>query len=358
MTNEIGPWTSGRTASGCVVTQDAALMLAHCRRAGTSWVPLMTSQRPRVQEIRKMRRRVLEFTLMLVLLFVGPRAWADTSPQPADDEPSDVAVVWFDTLYDVVKSEATAFPEASRIYGISAVAIYEAVVPGTPDNRSLVVQVDGLASVPQPKEHQTYHWPAVANAALARTISGIFPSLKPKSMKAINASEQRFAAQFQAEVEEKDYQRAVVQGQRVAETGIDMAPLGTAARLAAWDGVAPGNDESAGKQRFGRTRQGNQPLRTALTPLAHAAAHTKGTYLSALYHRLAARRGRKRAIVAVAHSVVVSAFYMFVRQEPYHKLGATYFDEQRQHHVVDRLMRGIEQLGYHVHLEPRPSTAS
>jgi transposase len=144
----------------------------------------------------------------------------------------------------------------------------------------------------------------------------------------------------------------------VAETGIDMARFGTAARLAAWVGVAPGNDESAGKQRSGRTRHGNQPLRTVLTQLAHAAAHTKGTYLSALYHRLAARRGRKRAIVAVAHSMVVSAFYMFERQEPYHELGATYFDEQRRHHVVDRLMRRIEQLGYHVHLEPRPTTAS
>jgi transposase len=144
----------------------------------------------------------------------------------------------------------------------------------------------------------------------------------------------------------------------VAETGIDMARFGTAARLAAWIGVAPGNDESAGKQRSGRTRHGNQPLRTVLTQLAHAAAHTKGTYLSALYHRLAARRGRKRAIIAVAHSMVVSAFYRLVRQEPYHDLGATYFDEQRRHHLVDRLMRRIEQLGYHVHLEPRPSTAS
>jgi transposase len=97
----------------------------------------------------------------------------------------------------------------------------------------------------------------------------------------------------------------------VAATGVDMARFGTAARLAAWVGVAPGNDESAGKQRSGRTRHGNQPRRTVLTQLAHAAAQTKGTYLAALYHRVAARRGRKRAIVAVAHAMVVSAFYMF-----------------------------------------------
>jgi transposase len=144
----------------------------------------------------------------------------------------------------------------------------------------------------------------------------------------------------------------------VAEIGLDMARFGTAARLAVWVGVAPGNDERAGKQRSGRTRHGNQPLRTVLTQLAHAAAHTKGPYLSAVYPCLAARRGRKRAIVAVAHAMVVRAFYMFVRQEPYHELGASYVDEQRRHSVVDRLMRRIEPLGYHVHLEPRPTTAS
>ena len=144
----------------------------------------------------------------------------------------------------------------------------------------------------------------------------------------------------------------------VAETGIDMARFGTAARLAAWAGVAPGNDESAGKQRSGRTRPGNQPLRTVLTQMAHAAAHTKGTYLSVLYHRLAARRGRKRAIVAVAHSMVVNAFHMPVRQEPYQELGATYFDEQQRHYLVDRLTRRIAQLGYEVHLEPLPTPAA
>jgi transposase len=139
---------------------------------------------------------------------------------------------------------------------------------------------------------------------------------------------------------------------RVAEWGIDLARFGTAARLAAWSGVAPGNDESAGKQRSGKTRQGNQALRTGLTQLAHAAARTKGTYLSALYHRLAARRGKKRAIIAVAHSIVVSAFHMLTRDEPYRELGANYFDDRRQTHLVDQLTRRIERLGYRVTLEP------
>jgi transposase len=101
----------------------------------------------------------------------------------------------------------------------------------------------------------------------------------------------------------------------VAEWGIAMARCGTAARLAAWSGVAPGNDESAGKQRSGKTRKGHRALRTGLTQLAHAAASTKDTYLSALYHRLAARRGKNRAIMAVAHSIVISAFSMLSRNE-------------------------------------------
>jgi transposase len=82
----------------------------------------------------------------------------------------------------------------------------------------------------------------------------------------------------------------------VAEWGTDMGRFGTASRLAAWTGVAPGNDESAGRQQSGKTRQGHRVLRAALIQLAHAAARTKGTYLSALYQRLAARRGKKRAL--------------------------------------------------------------
>jgi transposase len=141
----------------------------------------------------------------------------------------------------------------------------------------------------------------------------------------------------------------------VAEWGTDMRRFGTASRLSAWTGVAPGNDERAGKQRSGKTRQRNRTLRTGLTQMAHAAARTKGTYLSALYQRLAARRGKKRAIMAVAHAIVVSAFHMLVRHETYHELGHKYLDERRRDHLVDRLTRRIERLGYRVSLDPVPA---
>ena len=137
-----------------------------------------------------------------------------------------------------------------------------------------------------------------------------------------------------------------------------MARFGTAPRLAAWSGVAPGNDESAGKQRSGKTRKGNQVLRAGLTQLAHGAVRTKGTYLSALYRRLAARRGKRRAILAVAHSIMVSVFHRLTRNAPYHELGGNYFDERRRQYTVDRLTSRIEHLGYRVHLEPLPTAAA
>jgi membrane-associated phospholipid phosphatase len=165
-----------------------------------------------------MRRSLVELTLMIALLFVVPSSWAGQRPEFADDYPSDVASVWFDTLYDLVKSEAIAFPEASRIYGVSAVALYEAVVPGALHHRSLVGQLHGLGAVPQPREPELHHWPTVANAALADTIRGLFPSLTPKNLKAINALEERFAAQFRAEVMRPlRYQRSVTHGRAVAE---------------------------------------------------------------------------------------------------------------------------------------------
>jgi len=143
----------------------------------------------------------------------------------------------------------------------------------------------------------------------------------------------------------------------VTEIGSAMARFETAPRLAAWAGVAPGNDASAGKQRAGKTRKGHRALRAMLPPLAHAAVRTKGTYVSALSQRLAARRGQQRAIMAVAHSMMRRVFPMLSRHESSRELGANYCDERRRHSTVDRLTRRIEPLGYRVHLEPVASVA-
>jgi transposase len=141
----------------------------------------------------------------------------------------------------------------------------------------------------------------------------------------------------------------------VSEIGTDMSRFPTADALSAWAGVAPGNNESAGRQRSSKTRQGNAALKTILVQVAHSASHTKGTYLAAQYHRIAARRGRKRAIMAVAHSILVIGYHLVQRDEPYHELGADYFDRRSPETTAHRLVRRLEHLGYQVALQsPSP----
>jgi transposase len=139
----------------------------------------------------------------------------------------------------------------------------------------------------------------------------------------------------------------------VAEIGVDMSRFPSANHLAAWAGVAPGNHESAGKRKSGRMRQGNKSLKTALTQAAQAAARTKDTYLAAQAQHLTGRRGKKRAIMAVAHSILVIAYHLIQRQEPYRELGGNYFDELRPEATTKRLVKRLERLGYQVSLQPQ-----
>lgn len=133
-----------------------------------------------------------------------------------------------------------------------------------------------------------------------------------------------------------------------AEIGLDMSRFASPQQLAAWAKLAPGNNESAGKRKHGRTGHGNRYLRTALVEAAHAASRKAGTYLHAQYHRLAARRGAKRAAVAVAHSILTIAYYLLSRHTTYQDLGANYFDEYKEQQVVKRLQHRLERLGYTV----------
>jgi len=131
----------------------------------------------------------------------------------------------------------------------------------------------------------------------------------------------------------------------VAEVGVDMTRFPTPGHLAAWAGVAPGNNERAGRQRSGRTRTGNAWLQTALVQAAHGAARMRGTALAAKYQRVAARRGAKRAIMAVAHRLLIIAYHVIARREPYRELGADYLERRHAPATVDRLVRRLQQLG-------------
>jgi transposase len=143
----------------------------------------------------------------------------------------------------------------------------------------------------------------------------------------------------------------------IAEIGVDMAPFASAQRLASWAGLCPGNHASAGKRQSGKTRKGSPWLRRALTEAAHGAARTKKKYLSAQYHRIAARRGSKRAIWAVGHSILTISYYLLTRHTTYQDLGHNYFDERDREGVKRRAVRRLEQLGYQVTLSP-PATAA
>ena len=144
----------------------------------------------------------------------------------------------------------------------------------------------------------------------------------------------------------------------IAEIGVDMDQFPTHKHLGSWAGMCPGNEESAGKRRSGKTRKGSKWLRSALTESARAAARSKETYLASHYARLRGRRGSKKAAVAVGHSILVICYHVLERQVPYEDLGEDYFDRRRSSEAyAKRLVRKLERLGHKVALETLPQSA-
>ncbi|WP_007517014.1 IS110 family transposase [Pseudofrankia saprophytica] len=147
----------------------------------------------------------------------------------------------------------------------------------------------------------------------------------------------------------------------LAEIGADPARFPSAAALASWAGMCPGNNQSGATARNGPTRHGDPWLKAALGQVAVSAGRTKGTYLAARYRRIAARRGKKRALVAVGHSVLISVWHMLTTDLPYQDLGPDHFinrlDDRGKARTARRLVDQLGQLGYHVTLQPAPVPA-
>lgn len=137
----------------------------------------------------------------------------------------------------------------------------------------------------------------------------------------------------------------------IAEMGVDMGIFPTEMHLASWAGISPGNNESAGKKKAGTTTHGNNYLKTILTEFAWIASKMKGTYLYAKYHSLVGRRGRKKALVAVGHKILLMCYHILKYRVPYKELGANYLDQRKKDRITKGYIKRLNSLGYNVTLQ-------
>ncbi|MPU17988.1 transposase, partial [Acinetobacter baumannii] len=139
--------------------------------------------------------------------------------------------------------------------------------------------------------------------------------------------------------------------QILAEIGTDMSRFPTPGHLCSWAGMTPGHDESAGKKRSAKTRKGNKKLRSALTEAARAVTRKKNSYLAAQYHRIAARRGKNRAAVAVGHTILTIVHILLTRKQEYVELGFDYFDKRKRDILINNSIKRLESLGLTVSIQ-------
>ena len=137
----------------------------------------------------------------------------------------------------------------------------------------------------------------------------------------------------------------------IPETGVNMDVFPTEKHLVSWAALCPGNNESAGKHKSGKTRKGNPYLKRVLTEAANACGNSENSYLGARYQRLAKRRGRKKAIVAIAHSILIIAYHILKYKTPYHDLGPNYFGKINRRYLVRYHQKRLQSLGFKVTIE-------
>jgi transposase len=238
----------------------------------------------------------------------------------------------------------------SDVFGVSGMLMLNALVAGTASPADMA----GLA------KGRMRSKTADLELALEGRLTDGYRFLLKEQLALLEDLERRIAAiEDRIAVVAQPYQRAidllaempgidtVLAATIVAEIGTDMRVFRSAKHLAAWAGVAPGNNESAGKQRRTRSRRGNVHLKTALVEAAHGAARKKGGYHQAQFKRLA-KRGKLKAYVAIAHSLLIAAYHMLSDGTVYRDLGGDYFDKLNRGQRERRLVRQVEAMGYEV----------
>ncbi len=249
---------------------------------------------------------------------------------------------------------------ASDVFGASGRQMLEALVGGTSDPKALAELAKGQlrAKLPQLERALDGQMGGHQRFLLAQQLAHL-----DGLDELIDRLSQEIADRLrpvQDKIERLDAITGV--GQRtvevfLAEIGTDLTHFPSAAHLASWAGICPGNNESAGKRRSGKTGKGDVWLRAALLEAAQAASCTKDTYLASQYHRLAGRRGKKKAIIAVAHSILRIVYHLLTHDCEYVDLGSRYLDDREQDQIKRRLVRRLEGFGYTVKLEPTAAAA-
>lgn len=240
------------------------------------------------------------------------------------------------------------------VMGASAQAMLQALLDGTTDPGILADLAKGKLrqKLPELKKALEGRFTAHHRLLLSTILSHI--DFLDETIIDIGKDITLSMAPFQKEAEMLDEILGV--SMRVAETiiseiGINMDAFPTEKHLASWVALCPGNNESAGKHKSGKTRKGNAYLKRVLTEAANACGNSKTSYLGARYQRLAKRRGRKKAIVAIAHSILVIAYHILKYKKPYYDLGPDYFDKLNKQHLVRYHQKRLQGLGFKVTIE-------
>jgi transposase len=247
---------------------------------------------------------------------------------------------------------------ASDVMGVSARAMIDAMIAGQEDPVALadLARKSLRAKIPQLRE------------ALRGSVREHHRFMLKQLMDQIGMLESQIGAfearieSLLAEDEEKIDRLDGIPGldrsaarQIIAEIGTDMERFPSAEHLCSWAGVCPGNHESAGKRKSGRTRGGNRWLLRILVQAGWAAQNTKGSYFQALHRRIARRRGMKRATMAVARSILTVIYHMLKTGSAYRELGAGFFDQLKPERAAASIVKRLEALGFDVQLTPKPA---